>query len=236
MFDFDKSFQLFSIILTIFGLKKIEIKSLCSKLLIKFYYLLIAIISLRILWKFCISTFNAKHENFLVFISHLDIFVYTVVTILLFYNNRRASEKVIKCFQVFDTIAEGHGIVFNYKNIFDFSLKLVTPTVIFLACCTFENLLKVDSVFKQFLVISNYCFYFIYVAVVSFFIFIVFNIKIRLEKLKEKMQELKTFRKNFPQDFLLVFHDLLKLIKQISDEFWWNLGLIFCVFEICFRF
>lgn len=176
-----------------------------------------------------LQSFSEQKIILLMFIVRFDASAYNIL-IAIFYTNcfrrRKYFASILKLFEAFDQISEStYQISFNYKKLKKDSWKLLGIIIVFFIYLIPIYLLEFDNLYKFCCRLIAFILYFIYVLQLTFFIFILQNICIRLETINGKIFKISNGRKL--ENIELIFNILLKIIEEFNNGFWIDFFIIF---------
>lgn len=184
-----------------------------------------------------LNTFFYNEElSFLVGVYNIDSAVYTLVCCMLYlnYQNRRNGVyEVLKFFESFDEITKLHCIPTCQETLRNQAVKLIVITNLYFVGMTILSVADMSTSLLSALMIIYYHFgYYVYLLELNFYVFLFWNVFIRLKTLQALRPNEFNINAHSPEisrDVLFLIHEIqCSLLPKISQRFGWNLCWILC--------
>lgn len=239
MAGFDDSFRPFVILLKLFALEKFQVRKFYLKFIPKIYLVIVLMIiiyvslmEIKTLFKAELEL-NANYRNFGFFIFKLDTLLYDLVTGLFYVNiswRRKHFKKFVKILKAFDFASRNHGVELNYRKLRNQSIKLLSLASVYYYVILVIYVAAAGSFLEAIKIAIPFAIYYIYIVELKFYIFLFWNIFVRLKKLQNlvMLEASKTCRRKTFQDLILQLDLMQKLVIVVNQGFSWNFLMILC--------
>lgn len=246
MENVERGFAAFAIIFKVLGFTTIDLrtKNVIVKVFPYFYLLLVAIFFLYVTicdfreLIYLTRDLTAEYSSnvFSVIMFGVGIAIYDLTIIVIYANFRLQTQNhfmdILKSLTQFDAVAKFIGIDIDYKKLCNRSILLLSPSILVYSFLMILFAISSLTIAQAFYSLLSFPFYYVLVLKLKFYLFILYNVYVRLDKLNSKIVT-KKLSEEYVQLIFSLLTNLFDILNHANDGFGLSLAVIISKFMLC---